>query len=119
MQLTGVGPPPIGVGQAPTGEEQLTGVGPPPIGVGQPANSGQLTGVGPPPIGVGQPANSGQLTGVEPPPTGVGQPTWVTTKVGVGGGTETGNPPGSPVTVTSSPPNQHKVVGLAGSRMSQ
>ena len=42
MQLTGVGPPPIGVGQPLLDrvmlpeEEQLIGVGPPPIGVGQP-----------------------------------------------------------------------------------
>ena len=96
------------------------GVGGPTKRLGPPPEVAQLTGVGPPPIGVGQPpTGEEQLTGVGPPPTGVGQPTWVTTKVGVGGGTETGNPPGSPVTVTYSPPNQHKVVGLAGSRMSQ
>src|SRR3990172_1116426 len=55
-QIPGVGPPPIGDGQALTTGSQLTGVGPPPTGDGQPLITGpQLTGVGPPPTGVGHP----------------------------------------------------------------
>ena len=123
--MTGVGPPPIGVGQPlPEGGvtgEQETGVGPPPIGVGQPLPEEggigeQETGVGPPPIGVGQPLPEGgvtseQETGVGPPPIGVGHPPGkggvaikvgdaigigVATNVGGGGGVEIGRPIGNP-----------------------
>jgi hypothetical protein len=114
-QLTGVGPPPIGVGHPPTDVGpttrvgQLTGVGPPPRGVGQPRGGkvgpptrvGQPTGVGPPPIGVGQPRGGevgpptsvGQPTGVGPPPIGVGHPPEGLPSTKVGQLTGVGPPP--------------------------
>ena len=49
-QLTGVGPPPIGVGQPlPTGAPQLTGVGPLGTGEGQPLPTNVGVGGFPPP----------------------------------------------------------------------